>query len=384
MRDLSYSVKAEGLLKEYHIYDRPAERLKELFFKTKKHKVFKALGPLDIEVRKGETLGIIGENGAGKSTFLKLVAGVIEPSFGTIRVSGKVSSILELGTGFNPEFTGRENVLLNGSLLGLSSEEVNGRIERIANFADIGEFFDMPVKTYSSGMYMRLAFALAVYVDADIVVIDEALSVGDGAYQKKCIDRMWELKKNGTTVLFCSHSIYTITTFCDRAMWLKDGGVQILGDAKEVVSRYEDYLREKERIEDAGTPIMNSAAESRVAEVRRIELLTNGRAAEASVHHLSDLEVIVGFAVDRNDGLCCYADSMNKRGIKSFHGPGNRRLSISFNSFPLLGGVYKFVIFLLDDTGICVFDRKESELIRVHTSEKEWGVCHINHEWKLQ
>jgi ABC-type polysaccharide/polyol phosphate transport system ATPase subunit len=204
---------------------------------------------------------VVGENGAGKSTFLKLAAGVIEPSSGTITVNGKVSSILELGTGFNPDFTGRENVFLNGALLGLSSGEVRERMEKIERFADIGEFFDMPVKTYSSGMYVRLAFSLAVHVDADIVVIDEALSVGDGAYQKKCIDRIWELRRKGVTILFCSHSLYTVSTFCDRALWLKDGRIQSIGDTKEVIARYEDYLREKELIEEKEMPVATKNVE---------------------------------------------------------------------------------------------------------------------------
>jgi ABC-type polysaccharide/polyol phosphate transport system ATPase subunit len=387
-------VRTEGLLKEYHIYDRPSERLRELFFKTITHRVFRALGPLDLEVRRGETLGVVGENGAGKSTFLKLAAGVIEPSSGTITVHGKVSSILELGTGFNPDFTGRENVFLNGALLGLSSGQVKERMEKIERFADIGEFFDMPVKTYSSGMYVRLAFSLAVHVDADIVVIDEALSVGDGAYQKKCIDRIWELKETGISILFCSHSLYTVATFCDRAMWLKGGAIQAIGDTKEVVSRYEDYLREKELIEEKETPVAMKNVEKKVAQVKDIRLMVDDRLVETSVPHASDLEVVVdfeifeetdvyvGFAVDRNDGLCCYGDSMQRQGIRCFRGPGNESMSILFKNLQLLGGAYKFVIFLLDETGICVFDRKESDIVKVSTIRKEWGVCYLHHEWK--
>ncbi len=394
MNGFGFSVRTQDLIKEYHIYDRPSERLKEAFFRTKKHRVFRALGPLDIEVRKGETLGIVGENGAGKSTFLKLVAGVIEPSSGAIKVEGKVSSILELGTGFNPEFTGRENVFLNGALLGLSSSEVNERMERIENFADIGEFFDMPVKTYSSGMYLRLAFSLAVHVDAEIIVIDEALSVGDGAYQKKCVDRMWDLKKNGTTILLCSHSLYTVSTFCDKAIWLKEGGVRNIGEAKTVLSEYEDYLREKGQVENSGTSVAPVAAEKKVAQVKDVRVAANGVPVEASLHHLSDVEVSVdfemfekadvnvGFAVDRNDGLLCYSDSMVRQGIKAFHGPGRGSLNILFRKLQLLGGTYKFVIFLLDETGICVLDRAESPLFRVDTTEKEWGVCYLQHEWR--
>jgi len=387
-------VKAEGLLKEYHIYDDPMERLKELFLKTRKHKVFRAFGPLDIEIRRGETLGIIGENGAGKSTFLKLSAGVIEPSAGTITVNGKVSSILELGTGFNPEFTGRENVYLNGALYGLSTSEINERMEKVARFADIGEFFDMPVKTYSSGMYMRLAFSLAVHVDADIVLIDEVLAVGDGAYEKKCIDRIWDLKKNGITLLYCSHSLYTVANFCDRVMWLKEGRSQSIGETKEVISMYEDYLREKERIESSEKSVVSTAVEKKMAQVKDVRLMANGKPVELQVQHLSDLEVIVdfeiledtdvqvGFAVDRNDGLCCYADSMHKQGLKPFHGPGRERIAILFKNLPLLRGAYKFVIFLLDGTGICLYDRVESPIVKVTTAEKEWGVCYMDHEWK--
>lgn len=392
MRDLA--VRTQGLLKEYHIYDRPSERLKELLFKTRKHRVFRALGPLDVEVTAGETVGIIGENGAGKSTFLKLAAGVIEPSAGTITVNGKVSSILELGTGFNPEFTGRENVLLNGALHGLSSAEVNKRMGRIAGFADIGEFFDMPVKTYSSGMYMRLAFALAVHVDADIIVIDEALSVGDGAYEKKCIDRIWELKRKRITILFCSHSLYTVSNFCDRAIWLREGRAHAVGNTKEVISRYEDYLREKEPAGNPEVPVLNTFTEKKIAQVKDIRLAVNGVPVENSIPHSSDVEVFVdfeifeetdayvAFAVDRNDGLCCYADDMQRQGMKPFHGPGSESLTILFRDFPLLGGAYKFVIFLLDETGICVYDRKESNIVKVDTIEKEWGVCSLSHEWK--
>jgi len=389
-----FAVETAGLIKEYHIYDHPLERLKELFFKGARHKVFRALGPIDISVRKGEALGILGENGAGKSTFLKLAAGVIEPSEGRITVSGKVSSILELGTGFSPEFTGRENVLLNAALLGLSPGDINKRMGVIEKFTDIGDFFDMPVKTYSTGMYLRLAFSLAVHVDAEIVVIDEVLAVGDGAYEKKCIDKIWDLRKKGITLLYCSHSLYTVANFCDRAMWLKAGSVQAFGDTKEVISVYEDYLREKERVEAAEMPLLTNSAMRKVAEVKDVRLFTDGQPVETSVQYLSNIEVIldfevfedadvyVGFALDRNDGLCYYADSMHKRGLKPFHGPGRESLTLSFKNPPILGGAYKIVIFLLDETGICIYDRKESAVFKVDTREKEWGVCYLHHEWK--
>lgn len=391
-----YIVKADELKKEYFIYDKPADRLKEIFTKQKRHRKFNALGPINVKVRKGETLGIIGENGAGKSTFLKLVAGVIEPTSGIIEVSGKVSAILELGTGFNPEFTGRENVLLNGTLLGLTVDEINSRMNDIIKFADIGEFFDMPVKTYSTGMYLRVAFSLAVNVNADIIVIDEALAVGDGLFEKKCIDRIWELKRNGVTILFCSHSLYTISNFCDKVMWLKEGKIEQLGETKSVISMYEDYLREKEEInENKNNSIESKGLELKIAEVKNIEIRDNGHLIIDSVKHGSNIEVkvdfeiyedryvYVGFAIDRNDGLCCYADSMGMQGMEPFKGIGHKSIRLFFKNFPLLSGTYKFVIFLLDETGICVYDRKESNLFKVYTKNKEWGVCYLPHKWEI-
>ena len=388
-------LKADDLLKEYHLYDHPMQRLRELFLRRAKHKVFRALGPLDIEVRRGETLGIIGENGAGKSTFLKIVAGVTEPSSGQIAAEGKISSILELGTGFNPEFTGRENIYLNGALYGLSREDVSKRMEMIMKFADIGEFFDMPVKTYSSGMYMRLAFSLAVHVDADIILIDEVLAVGDGAYEKKCIDRIWDLKRNGTTLLYCSHSLYTVANFCDRVVWFKEGRVQGSGEPKDIISRYEDYLREKEAQEGRDMPAVRSDTEQKVAEVRNVIIFSGGREVGTSVDHSSDVEVLVdfeiftdakvhvGFAVDRNDGLCCYGDSTHRQGLEPLGGPGRKNVRILFRNLPLLSGAYKFVIFLLDETSICLFDRMESTVVKVNTARKEWGLCYMDHEWKV-
>ncbi len=391
MRDLA--IRAENLLKEYHIYDSPLERLKELFFKARKHRVFTALGPVDIEIRKGETLGIIGENGAGKSTFLKLVAGVIEPSSGSISVKGKVSSILELGVGFNPELSGKENIFLNGALHGFNPSDIEKRINKIERFADIGEFFHMPVKTYSSGMYVRLAFSLAVHVDADIIVIDEALSVGDGAFEKKCIDRIWDLKRRGVTIIFCSHSLYAIANFCDRAMWLKNGRIEAIGETKDVISRYEDYLREKEDIEKNGELFSSANIEKKVASIKNIRLFVDGKTIESSIEPLSNLDIIVdfeifdnalvniGFAVDRSDNLCCYATAMYNAGVEPFRGPVIEQFAFTLNNLSLLNGTYKIVIFLLDETGICVFDRKESQVFKVLTDKKEWGICRLPFKW---
>ena len=204
---------------------------------------FVALAPLNLQVRRGEALGLLGRNGAGKSTLLQLVCGTLNPSSGSVVVNGKIGALLELGAGFNPEFTGRENVYLAAAVMGLSGAETDALYESIVEFSGIREFIDQPVKTYSSGMYVRLAFSIATSANPDILVIDEALSVGDGAFAKKSFERIMQLKEQGTTVLFCSHSMYQIESFCDRAVWLDHGKVQMEGAASAVVAAYADSLR---------------------------------------------------------------------------------------------------------------------------------------------
>ena len=201
---MSVAIKVDNLVKKYNMYDNPMDRLKEVCSIRKKcyHKEFSALNGISFEVEKGDAIGIMGKNGCGKSTLLKMITGVLEPTSGTIEVNGKVSAILELGTGFNPEYTGIQNIYLNGTMMGCSNEEVNKKLQSIIDFADIGDFINQPVKIYSSGMFARLAFAVAINVNPDILIVDEALAVGDTRFQIKCINQMKSLKEQGTTILF--------------------------------------------------------------------------------------------------------------------------------------------------------------------------------------
>jgi lipopolysaccharide transport system ATP-binding protein len=199
---------------------------------------FWALRKVDFEVFKGETLGIIGSNGAGKSTILKILSRIIEPTEGEVKIQGRVASLLEVGTGFHPELTGRENVFFNGSVLGMSREEIIKRFDEIVAFSEIGKFIDTPVKFYSSGMYVRLAFAIAAHLDPDVLIIDEALAVGDVNFQQKCIDKMRDSARSGKTVLFVTHSMNIVEEICDRAVFLKNGKVEMIGDTSKVVSTY--------------------------------------------------------------------------------------------------------------------------------------------------
>lgn len=238
----SVAIRVSGLAKSFRIYGQPVDRLLEVFSRRPRHAVFEALRGVDLEIRSGETVGIVGRNGSGKSTLLQLIAGTLQPTRGTVEVHGRVAALLELGSGFNPEFTGRENVFLNGQVMGLRRHEVEQRLERIEQFADIGAFIDQPVRTYSSGMLVRLAFAVAINTDPDILIIDEALAVGDEAFQRKCFARLDELKARGATILFVSHAAASVVNLCDRAVLLDSGELLMAGRPKTVVSLYQRLL----------------------------------------------------------------------------------------------------------------------------------------------
>ncbi len=238
-------IEVTNLSKAYKLYDKKSDRLKEAFSFTKKkyHRQFFALNDLNLSIRRGENFGIIGTNGSGKSTLLKILSGVVTQTSGTVKVDGKVSALLELGAGFNPEYTGLENIALHGTMMGYSSAEMAIKREEIISFADIGDFINQPVKTYSSGMFARLAFATAVNVDPDILIVDETLSVGDMRFQIKCLHRMKDMMEHGTTILFVSHDISTIRRFCTRCAWINNGVLQAVGETNEVADLYTDFLK---------------------------------------------------------------------------------------------------------------------------------------------
>lgn len=238
------AISIENISKVYKLYDKPMDRLKESlgFTKSKKYKEHFALHDVSFKVNKGETVGIIGTNGAGKSTILKIITGVLNPTSGNVNVKGRISALLELGAGFNMEYSGLENVYLNGSMIGFSREEIDKKLDDILNFADIGDFIHQPVKTYSSGMFVRLAFAVAINIEPEILIVDEALSVGDVFFQAKCYKKFEEFKKMGKTILFVSHDLGSISKYCDRVVLLNKGRKEAEGRPKEMVDLYKKLL----------------------------------------------------------------------------------------------------------------------------------------------
>ena len=239
-----YAIELNDVSKVYRLYDRPIDRLKDSFGLSKKqtYKEYRAVDHLSFAIRKGETVGIIGSNGAGKSTTLKMITGVLSPTSGTIRIDGRISALLELGAGFNMEYTGLQNIFLNGTMIGFSKEEIERKLDSIISFADIGDYINQPVKTYSSGMFIRLAFAVAINIEPEILIVDEALSVGDVFFQSKCFKKFDEFKKAGKTVLLVSHDLSSISTYCDRVILMNAGRKMAEGEPQKMIDLYKKVV----------------------------------------------------------------------------------------------------------------------------------------------
>ena len=238
------AIQVKDLSKVYKLYNKPSERLKETLGFHVDAREHYALKHVNFEIRKGETVGIIGTNGSGKSTILKIITGVLNPTGGEVNVDGRISALLELGAGFNMEYTGIENIYLNGTMMGFSEEEINAKMDDILSFADIGDFVHQPVKTYSSGMFSKLAFSITAILETDIMLIDEVLSVGDQKFKKKSYKKMKELiSDNKRTVVIVSHNISTLKELCDEVMWMHEGVVKKIGDPKEVLDEYTEFMK---------------------------------------------------------------------------------------------------------------------------------------------
>jgi len=261
----SLAISVRNLSKCFHLYDKPRDRLLQMgsFGRRQYYREFWALRDLSFDVQRGETVGIIGRNGSGKSTLLQMICGTLTPTSGEIVTNGRIAALLELGAGFNPEFTGRENVYLNASILGLTRRETDERFDDIAAFADIGSFIDQPVKVYSSGMYVRLAFAVAINATPDLLIVDEALAVGDARFQYKCMRRIKDIQNAGAAVLFVSHDVGSVRTLCQRAVWLDKGSLRMAGEVSHVTSKYAEFIYQDEN--GSEPPAQALASEARQA-----------------------------------------------------------------------------------------------------------------------
>ncbi len=391
------AVAVDDVHKWYRVYASPMERIKKVLGRPSRHLEFQALDGVSFQVPAGTALGVIGENGAGKSTLLKLVAGTTKPTAGAVHVSGVVAAILELGAAFHSEFSGRDNAVLYGALMGLERRDMERRLPAIFDFAEIGEFIEHPIKSYSTGMVMRLAFAVATHVDADILVVDEALAVGDGYFQKKCVDRIRHIHERGTTILFCSHSMYHVTMFCEKALWLSHGRVQRMGPTQEVVEAYEEHLltKDKRRAGDRADP-ETGATTSKTGRVVAIKL--EGREGERPLQMnpggslVVDVEVKssrpeerfhVALALDTLDGRCLLGVSTAWDDFQPLAGQESYVVRLTVPELPVASGTFNLSAFLLDESGLHIHDQAvATSAVRVNAPSWTPSLIEVPHGWE--
>ncbi len=395
------ALNVESLSKHYRLFESPRERMKAVLLGKGKHRVHSALSEVSFFLHRGQCLGVVGDNGAGKSTLLKLITGSIQPSAGRVVRNGRLTAILELGAGFHPEFTGRENLYFGGALIGISEARMAELEASIISFAELEDSIDRPVKSYSSGMAVRLAFALVTAVEPDILIIDEALAVGDQHFQKKCIERIDAFRRSGCTILFCSHSQYHIRQLCDAALWLDQGRVRAFGPTDMVMAAYESHIRmldsqhrqdgvlaEPGRIRVQGQPGSAQAA------IQSFEVLGLGK-GDPPLLNGSDLSIrITAICHDAAPpSIGVMLEQLNGVGITSVvthvdgaqpksRGDGLWEIGITFDKLPLHSGEYVLSGFLFDSQGIVVYDSwKDCQAFTFASAIPTPGLVRIPYSW---
>ena len=407
------AIEIENITKLYKLYAKPSDRVKETFSRNgqRYYKEFYALNNLSFSIPEGTTVGIVGRNGSGKSTLLKILTGVLQPTSGNIRVNGKISALLELGAGFNQEFTGRQNIYLNGTIMRIPKEEMDKRVDDILAFADIGDFIDQPVKTYSSGMFIRLAFAVAINVDPDILIVDEALAVGDTRFQLKCMDKFMEFQKAGKTILFVSHDLNSIKRFCKRCVWLNQGQLIMDGDTDHVTDRYSDFLKselpiqefladaeEKQQMERKSIQVTEELLSGiDIAEVLEVRMYNDEGQEISDIRHGENVRLVIQYLVNDtkvenpvlgvairsidNEYICGLNTMLDEKKI-----PWERGINfyeLIYDGFNLIGGSYYFDVALMDSTASVNLDYKtRAKTFFVKMNYIAEGVVVLNHHWK--
>lgn len=396
------AIRVTDLWKKYRRYHEKHQTLKDTVLKLgrAKYDEFWALSGVSLEVKRGDALGIIGENGSGKSTLLKILARILRPTMGKVEANGKVSALLELGAGFHPDLTGAENIYLNASILGLSKKLVSERFDQIVEFAGLQDFIDTPVRNYSSGMYARLGFSVAVNVDPDILLVDEVLAVGDEFFQKKCFDKMAEFKAAGKTIILVSHSLGQVEALCERAVFLHQGVVHSAGNTGKVISDYLDYVKNKEEETlalDQGLAGGKrwGSGEVIIESIRLLNekgeesyLFETGDQVEVEISYSVEKKVkepVFGVAIFRNDGIYCYGvnTKLDQFSIPQLKEPG--KISIIYESLPLLTGSYRISAAVFDSTAEHSYDFHEQiGSFRVESKREDHGLAYFAHQWKWE
>lgn len=384
------AIDINNLTKSYQIYSKPRDRLLQMICRNGKqfYKEFSALSDVSFSVNRGDSVGVLGHNGAGKSTLLQIITGVLTPTSGNVTTNGRIAALLELGAGFNPDFTGKENVFMNAAILGLSTKEIKDKYDDILKFAEIGDFIDRPVKTYSSGMYVRLAFAVAVHTDPEILIVDEALAVGDIRFQMKCIQHMEALKKDGTTILFVSHSPEQVKRFCNKAIWLDGGRLIKQGPVSKICDLYKDHMSKKdvslverkEELQSYPARILSTKLDSKeFSPGAALELLIEYEVFDKNIEGL-----LIGAAIYTSDRTYVFGPNTYLDKVDIPNKKGRYKLKYVIPSLPLLPGSYSFDVGIFTDKGLVSLDFLTSaqEFI-VSDDYRSEGLVYIKHDWKL-
>jgi len=388
-------VRIEHIGKDYPIIRTGSGRLQtifELLSGRAIHEYYRALQDVSLTIARGESWGIIGENGAGKSTLMKIIAGVVKPSRGSVEVQGRISALLELGTGFHPEYTGRDNIFLASALMGWTRAETRDRVDEILAFADIGTHVDQPVKTYSSGMVVRLGFAVATALTPDLLVTDEVLAVGDESFQKKCLRWMENFRARGGTLLLCSHSMYHIQSLCQKTIWIHEGRVHMQGDSFAVTQAYLAHHEAKNR-RDASTPVATHQAgapypllesiwvEDRQASERTLFEMGEDISLCGIFTNPDDQATVIMTGVTRMDGTPVFGTFSNDGGFSANRlSAGRFGFRLTLNAQALLPGMYQLRAHTLDEHGLRLFDTREIQ-ITVSGKTRDHGLVRLSHQW---
>ena len=396
---LSPIIELQNIYKSYPRFETPLAQLKSIILSRPPSNPFHALSDISLSVYEGDIVGIIGKNGSGKSTLLQIICGTLNQSSGTSSIHGRIAALLELGAGFNPEFTGRENVYLSAAIMGYSKKKIDSMIDEIINFSGIRDFIDQPVKTYSSGMYVRLAFSVAVTVEPDILVIDEALAVGDGEFSRKSFERVMALKKAGKTILFCTHAMYQIEALCNRVVWLDHGHVKMVGKPKDVVVAYTEFLESSSTVEIASHDTANKTTLNSAVGVTAVDISINGNntapfivlssedSLEIKVSLVSPVDLpipTVAVMINDTSGKPIASNSTQIDNVTlSRNVYGQTSIQCIYPRLSLLKGHYTIEIFLLCEQGIHVYEhlRNVAEF-SVQQKHLEMGVVSLPHTWQ--
>lgn len=380
----------------------------DLFRSLRPDELVSALDNVSMTIRKGITFGVIGENGSGKSTLLKVVAGIAKPTSGTVSVQGKVSALIELGAGFHPEITGRENIYINGIMLGLSKKEINDKYDDIVRFAELENFIDAPVKTYSSGMYMRLGFSVAINVNPDILLVDEVLAVGDAAFVPKCLDRIDDFRRRKKTILFVSHDLSTVEKICDEVAWLKHGQVQTIGEPRRVIDAYlqdvadkqEDDFEVRQQEIESGEEFEEERRENRWGkreiEIKKVRLKgldgtekhvfspPEGMVIEMDVLSYSQIkDFVFGIGIFNSQGICCYGTNTQLEDFSSISIDGEAKVICRLEQLHLVNGIYYLDVAVHKRDGYPYDYHRNLYSFMISSRLKDDGIYRPPHKWEF-